>query len=148
MGNKASRNKAVTKKQQAPSDDRERTFMSPGEAEELRRILLQNITKVTRGPGADVEIGISWDLIKGLPEVDFDVTAVLFDGTGQIVDACYYQQQEIANGAIKHSGDNRSGEGQGDDEIITVDLDALDPCIQVICFVANAYSGGSFESVE
>jgi tellurium resistance protein TerZ len=80
--------------------------------------------------------------------VDLDVTAVLYDNTGTIVDACYYSQLEICSGAVKHSGDNRTGEGAGDDEVITLDLDALDGAIKVIMFVVTAHSGGSFASVE
>jgi tellurium resistance protein TerZ len=82
------------------------------------------------------------------PTVDLDLTAVLFDMTGTVVDACFYSQLDICGGAVKHSGDNKTGEGDGDDEVITLDLDALDGAIKVIMFVVTAHSGGSFKSVE
>jgi stress response protein SCP2 len=94
---------------------------------EEQRILLDKLVKIEKGDGDDVELGISWDLLPNEPTVDLDVTAVLYDNTGTISDACYYSQLEIAGGAIKHSGDNKTGEGDGDDEVITLDLDALEP---------------------
>lgn len=51
------------------------------------------------------------------------------------------------NGAVKHSGDNKTGEGAGDDEMIKLDLDAMDPAVKVICFVVSAQNG-TFEHVE
>ena len=53
------------------------------------------------------------------------------------------------NGAVRHSGDNRTGEGAGDDEFIALELDNLSPEIKVIMFVITAYNeGGSFKHVE
>ena len=68
---------------------------------------------------------------------------------GIIKDSCYYNNVSAANGAVKHSGDNRSGEGEGDDESIVIDLDTLPPDIKVIVFVVTANNeGGSFKHVE
>ncbi len=54
-----------------------------------------------------------------------------------------------AGGAVRHSGDNRTGEGDGDDEFIGIDLDALPADIKIIAFVVAAYNeGGSFRNVE
>jgi stress response protein SCP2 len=47
---------------------------------------------VTRGPGDDVELGLSWDFFPGLNKVDLDAQAVVFDSMGSLVDACYYKQ--------------------------------------------------------
>jgi tellurium resistance protein TerD len=68
---------------------------------------------------------------------------------GMIRDSCYYNNVSAANGAVKHSGDNRSGEGEGDDESIVIDLDSLAADIKVIVFVVTANNeGGSFKHVE
>ena len=68
---------------------------------------------------------------------------------GIIKDSCYYNNVSAANGAVKHSGDNRSGEGEGDDESIVIDLDSLAADIKVIVFVVTANNeGGSFKHVE
>jgi tellurium resistance protein TerZ len=56
---------------------------------------------------------------------------------------------EADNGAVKHSGDNRTGEGEGDDEVITIALDNLSSTVKVIVFVVACYNeGGNFKSVE
>ena len=52
------------------------------------------------------------------------------------------------NGAIKHSGDEKTGAKEGDDEVIKIDLDALPVHVKVIMFVVNAYSGGNLKHVE
>jgi len=80
--------------------------------------------------------------------VDLDVAAVLFDVRGQLIDAAFYKQLEIEEGAIIHSGDNRNGEGDGDDETIFVNLDQLSQKVKIIMFVVSAYSGGTFKNVE
>jgi stress response protein SCP2 len=68
---------------------------------------------------------------------------------GVIKDACFYNKMSAANGMVRHSGDNRSGEGAGDDEFIGLDLDHLDPSIKVIMFVVTAYTeGGNFRNVK
>jgi tellurium resistance protein TerZ len=108
---------------------------------------LDSLVKIERGPNDDVELGIGWDFAQGQPKIDLDLQAVLFDATGTILDACYYQQLAVSNGAVKHSGDNKTGEGAGDDEMIKLDLDAIDPACKVICFVVSAQSG-TFEHVE
>jgi stress response protein SCP2 len=61
---------------------------------------------------------------------------------GVITDACFYNQMSADNGSVRHSGDNRSGEGGGDDEFIGIDLDTLSPNVKVIVFVVSAYTEG------
>jgi hypothetical protein len=42
--------------------------------------------------GADVRLGLSWDLFDGMPVVDLDASAVCFDACGALVDAAYFNQ--------------------------------------------------------
>jgi len=100
---------------------------------------------VLRGPGDDVELGLAWDFFDGAPKTDLDAQAVMFDQMGVIKDSCYYNKMSAANGAVRHSGDNRTGEGEGDDEFIRLELDNLPAEIKIIVFVVTAYNeGGSF----
>jgi tellurium resistance protein TerZ len=50
----------------------------------------------------------------------------------------------VCGGAVTHSGDNRTGDGDGDDEWVRINVDKLPSEVSVIMFVVNAYSGGSF----
>jgi tellurium resistance protein TerZ len=104
---------------------------------------------VTRGLGDDVELGLAWDFFEGSPKTDLDAQAVMFDEMGVIKDSCFYNKMSACNGAVRHSGDNRTGEGSGDDEFIRIQLDHLPADIKVIMFVITAYNeGGSFRHVE
>jgi stress response protein SCP2 len=67
---------------------------------------------------------------------------------GSVKDVAFYNNLTAANGAVVHSGDNKTGEGEGDDESIKINVDALPVDIKVIMFVVTAYSGGTFEHLE
>ena len=67
---------------------------------------------------------------------------------GQVQDAAFYKSLNIQNGAVMHSGDNKTGEGQGDDEFIRIDPSKLNPSTSIIMFVVTAYSEGNFSQVE
>ena len=67
---------------------------------------------------------------------------------GTMVDAVYYNRLIGMNNAVTHSGDNKTGEQSGDDEMIRIDLDAFPSNIQVIILVVNAHKGGTFEHVK
>ena len=64
------------------------------------------------------------------------------------MDAAYYNQTNILNNSIIHSGDNKTGIGDGDDEQIKINLKDLPSHCHSLWFIVNAYSGGSFQDVE
>ena len=84
----------------------------------------EDISMVT-SPGDIIELGLQWDFFEGMPEVDLDASAVLFDAFGQVIDAAFYKQLSVCDGAVTHSGDNRTGDGDGDDECIRIDVDKM-----------------------
>jgi len=82
--------------------------------------------------------GLGWDVDEG--EVDLDVAAVLFDGTGAQREAVFFGNLEAEG--IQHSGDNLTGEGDGDDETINIRLQSLPEWTQQIFLVVNIYTNG------
>eukprot|EP00927_Polykrikos_kofoidii_P059246 TRINITY_DN5443_c0_g4_i1.p1 TRINITY_DN5443_c0_g4~~TRINITY_DN5443_c0_g4_i1.p1 ORF type:complete len:415 (-),score=71.94 TRINITY_DN5443_c0_g4_i1:90-1334(-) len=86
-----------------------------------------------------INCALGWNTDKG--SVDLDVSAVLLDGNGDICEAIFFGKQR--GKGITHSGDNRTGAGSGDDEVINVELEILEPRIQQIVFVVNIYSQGT-----
>ena len=97
-----------------------------------------------------VRVGLSWDT--GEKEVDLDVLALELDNKtdGKCISdeyvVFYNSVRKTAQGkptdpnqAVIHSGDNRTGEGDGDDETIEVDFSKVDPRVQAILFVVNIY---------
>ena len=63
------------------------------------------------------------------------------------LDSCYFGKLSILNGAIKHSGDNLTGEGAGDDEVIVVDLGRIPAEATGLVFTVNSFSGQKFTEV-
>jgi len=95
-----------------------------------------------------LRVGLSWDLFEGCVKTDLDCAALAFDSCTTLVDACFYNQLEILNGSIKHSGDERDGNKEGFDEVITIDMPHLPTNIHVIALVTSAYEGGTLSEVE
>jgi tellurium resistance protein TerZ len=85
-----------------------------------------------------ITVGLGWDVDEG--EVDLDVSAVLMDGDGRDLEAVFFGRLESEEHGIKHTGDNLTGEGDGDDEQITLQLDQVGPKVQQIFFVVNIYT--------
>mmetsp|Transcript_24504 Transcript_24504/g.64668 ORF Transcript_24504/g.64668 Transcript_24504/m.64668 type:complete len:463 (-) Transcript_24504:394-1782(-) len=79
---------------------------------------------------------LGWETSKGT--VDLDVSAILLGPGGQHVDTVFFGNLEAQG--VKHSGDNLTGEGDGDDEQIMVNLNLVGPRVQQICFVVNIYT--------
>lgn len=90
--------------------------------------------------------GLGWDAGDG--GVDLDVSAVALDDQGQEVHKAVFFGNMEERG-ITHSGDNLTGEGEGDDEQIVLELGAVDPRATQLFFVINIYSKGrSFANVK
>merc|ERR1712036_96039 len=71
---------------------------------------------------------------------DLDVSAVLMDRDGNDVEAVFFGRLESEEHGIQHTGDNLTGEGEGDDEQIIVNLDRVGENVQQIFFVVNIYT--------
>ncbi len=100
-----------------------------------------------------LHMGVGWDKVPtagfigtGAPEVDLDASAVLF-GDGRLYDLAFYNNLQTRDGSVTHEGDNRSGSGEGDDEVLAVDLSKVHPLIDTIVFLVSSYQGHSLEWV-
>merc|ERR1712159_363328 len=95
------------------------------------------VLDLPQGMGA-VTVGLGWDVDEG--ECDLDVSAVLMDSEGKDVEAVFFGRLESEEHGIQHTGDNLTGEGEGDDEQIIVNLDQIGANIQQVFFVVNIYT--------
>jgi len=89
-----------------------------------------------------VAVGLGWDLLPGGQAIDLDTSCVCvaFDGTVLPQESVYFAQLVSRSGAIRHSGDEREGDedlGQGDDEVITVDLRRVPSNVCAVFFIAT-----------
>ena len=105
-------------------------------------------------PLTRLQMGVGWDKEKnagfigsGAPDVDLDASAVAF-AAGQYADMVFYNNLRTRDGSVVHLGDNQSGRGEGDDEVITVDLTAVHPRIDTIVFLVSSYQGHTLEWIR
>ena len=101
---------------------------------------------LTKGnPGLkNVMVGLGWDVNAFDSGADFDLDAAAFmvESNGQCPtekEFVFYGNLEHPSGAIKHMGDNRTGDGEGDDEQIEVNLADIPANIEKIAFTATIY---------
>lgn len=66
----------------------------------------------------------------------------------QRTDYCDFEKLVSNDNAIQHQGDNRDGEGEGDDESIIVEFTKLDPTTDTLFLYAAVYEGGALRDVE
>jgi tellurium resistance protein TerZ len=114
----------------------------------------QKISLAKPGGLTMVRMGLGWDPVKktgffsrGPAAIDLDASCVLFSGTRK-VDTVWFRQLKSLDGSIVHSGDNRSGEGEGDDETIMVDLTRLPADVDGLAFTVNSFTGQTFDQVD
>jgi stress response protein SCP2 len=96
---------------------------------------------------SQVRMGLGWEPAYGGKDIDLDASVIAYGPQRNVVDACYFGKLSILNGAIKHSGDNLTGEGGGDDEVIAVDLGRLPQEVTGLVFTVNSFTGQKFTEV-
>ena len=103
-------------------------------------------------------VGLGWDaaeqnsgggffskLFNGTPNIDCDASVFICKNgkLNDFDDIVYFGNLEHKSKAVKHMGDNLTGEGEGDDEQIFIDLDKLPPAYDKLVFVVNIYEAVS-----
>lgn len=115
-----------------------------------------SLEKEAGGALSKVAMGLGWDVAKGGflsgllggGSIDLDASCIMFDANKQFVDAVWFRQLNSKDGSITHTGDNRTGAGDGDDEVINVNLSAVPANVQSLVFTVNSFTGQTFEKVE
>jgi tellurium resistance protein TerZ len=113
-----------------------------------------SLQKSDGGDLTQVSLGLGWDAAKkggffsrGGGSIDLDASAILLDASKNVIDSVWFGNLKSADGSIQHSGDNLTGEGDGDDEKIAVDLTRVHPAVQTIVLVVTSYQGQTFDKV-
>lgn len=106
---------------------------------------------------SEVVMGLGWDAAKkkgflgfggGSQDIDLDASCLMFDAGGALVDAVWFRQLRSKDGSIEHTGDNRTGAGDGDDEQIKVALARVPAGVKSLVFTVNCFTGQDFSQVE
>ncbi|GAA1424186.1 TerD family protein [Streptomyces thermospinosisporus] len=96
---------------------------------------------------SQVKMGLGWEPAYRGKDIDLDASVIAYGPQRNHIDSCYFGKLQILSGAIQHSGDNLTGEGAGDDEVITVDLGRLPQEVTGLVFTVNSFSGQKFTEV-
>ncbi|MET8605928.1 TerD family protein [Streptomyces rubiginosohelvolus] len=94
-----------------------------------------------------VRMGLGWEPAFRGKDIDLDASVIAYGPNRNHLDSCYFGKLTILNGAIKHSGDNLTGEGAGDDETIIVDLGRIPADATGLVFTVNSFTGQKFNEV-
>ncbi len=105
---------------------------------------------------SQITLGVGWDVAKGGffgglfgggGDIDLDASCLTFDANKTVLEAVWFGKLTNAAGTIRHSGDNLTGEGEGDDESIAIKLDQLDGRVEYIVLTVNSFRGQTFDKV-
>ena len=105
----------------------------------------QKVDLTKKNPGLkSIMVGLGWDVNAFDSGADFDLDAAAFmlGANGRCPtekEFIFYGNLEHTSGAVKHMGDNLTGEGEGDDEQIEVDLTAIPSNVERIAFTVTIY---------
>ncbi|MEO6880986.1 MAG: TerD family protein [Mycobacteriaceae bacterium] len=105
-----------------------------------------SLTKEAGSAGlANVTVGLGWD-VRSTTGTDFDLdaTAIACGADGKVLSDghfIFFNNLKLADGTIEHTGDNLTGEGEGDDEALKVNLGAMAPEVDKIVFPVSIYEG-------
>ncbi len=118
-----------------------------------------NLEKSNGSKLVSICVGVNWGAIekkgffgaKKMEPVDLDASCATFDDKNNLLEAVYFGNLKSKNGSVRHSGDDVVGDTGGDDgldnEVISVDLDRLDPATTKIAFVLNSFRGQDFKII-
>ncbi|WP_305094956.1 TerD family protein [Prescottella sp. R16] len=116
-----------------------------------------NVSLTKEAPGLTaVAVGLGWDVRTTTgQDFDLDASAIGLGADKKVVSDqhfVFFNNLKSPDGSIEHTGDNTTGEGDGDDEIIKVDLAAVPANIDSIVFPVSIYDadnrGQSFGQVR
>ncbi|KAB1660044.1 TerD family protein [Pseudoclavibacter chungangensis] len=101
-----------------------------------------NLSLTKAAPGlTQATVGLGWDpRTTSGEQFDLDASALLIGADGKVrssADFIFYNQLSASDGSVVHQGDNRSGEGDGDDEQIVINLAQVSPDVQRIVIVVS-----------
>ncbi|MDR0879231.1 MAG: TerD family protein [Clostridioides sp.] len=109
----------------------------------------QKVDLTKSNPGLkNILVGLGWDTNKydGGSDFDLDSAAFLTGSNGKVTndgDFIFYNNLKHTSGAIEHLGDNRTGEGEGDDEQLLIDLSKIPSTIDKISFTVTIHDAVS-----
>ncbi|MED1826069.1 TerD family protein [Brevibacillus agri] len=109
----------------------------------------QKVDLTKTNPGlTQIKVGLGWDTNKydGGGEFDLDVSVFLLNEQGKVEDDkhfVFFNNPKSPDNSVVHSGDNRTGAGDGDDEVIEIDLSKVSASVHKIAFTITIYDAAT-----
>jgi tellurium resistance protein TerD len=105
-----------------------------------------SLTKASPGL-SKVFVGLGWDA-RTTSGADFDLDAVVFilGSNGRVLNDqhfIFFNNLISPDGSVEHTGDNLTGDGEGDDEVINVNLAALSPAVDRVAVGVSIYDAAA-----
>ena len=103
-----------------------------------------NVSLSKEAPGlSEVIVGLGWDpRVTDGTEFDLDASIFITGENGKVLDDnsfIFYNNKKSADGSVEHLGDNRSGQGEGDDEQVVVKLTSLAADVRKLVFAVTIH---------
>ncbi len=112
------------------------TPAAPGITLNLEKNAVLDLAKVAPGL-TNAKLCAGWDVSAGGAQFDLDISVFMLNSAGKITsgnDVVFYNHPEVPG--VKLEGDNRTGAGEGDDETINLDLNAVNPAVaKIVCCI-------------
>ncbi|MCX3061977.1 TerD family protein [Streptomyces beihaiensis] len=107
-----------------------------------------NVSLSKQAPGLTaVQVGLGWDVRTTTgADYDLDASALLCDENGKVASNAhfvFYNNLQSPDGSVVHTGDNLTGEGDGDDEVITVNLASVPAGLAKIVFPVSIHDAAA-----
>ncbi|MFC4948359.1 TerD family protein [Pseudonocardia sp. GCM10023141] len=107
-----------------------------------------NVSLTKEAPGlTNVLVALGWDVRTTTgADYDLDASAILLNASGKVISDLhfvFFNNLVSPDGTVEHTGDNLTGEGEGDDEIIKVNLSAMSPDVAKVVFPVSIYDAES-----
>ena len=115
-----------------------------------------NVSLTKEAPNlTSVSVGLGWDVRTTTgADFDLDASALVCGADGKVLSDqhfIFFNNLKSPDGTVEHTGDNLTGEGEGDDEVVNVDLSKLTPQVDKVVFPVSIYDaqnrGQSFGQV-
>ncbi|WP_456913869.1 TerD family protein [Geodermatophilus sp. SYSU D00696] len=124
-------------------------YLQPGTPREKNMTVVLakggNVSLAKEAPGLRaINVGLGWDVNSFSNfEYDLDASAIMLDASGRVTPDdsgfVFYNNLRSPDGSVLHTGDNLTGEGDGDDEMIQVDLTMVPQFVQKIVFPVSIH---------
>ncbi|RYX78954.1 hypothetical protein EON76_04565 [bacterium] len=113
----------------------------------------ESLVNASGVPVTKLTVGVGWDKSsrgkKGLAGwaskrkgIDLDLSVLVYDNNGAGVRVCGFDTPVLFQGSLRHTGDNKTGKGDGIDESIEIDLSSMQPNITGLVVCLNAFKDG------